>query len=156
VIAVAPIDFADWEGLRTLLREAYAYMAPRIDPPSSLLRMSAADLEAKAREETLILAFDDERLIGCAFAALRDDCVYVGRLAVDAACRRRGVAREIFAAAEALARAHAKRCLELETRIELVENHRTFAALGFAKVAEAAHPGFARPTMIVMRRPLAG
>jgi ribosomal protein S18 acetylase RimI-like enzyme len=78
----------------------------------------------------------------------------VGRLAVEAACRRRGVAREIFAAAESLARAHARPCLELETRVELVENHRTFEALGFAKVGEAAHPGCARPTMIVMRKPV--
>ncbi|MFN7434077.1 MAG: N-acetyltransferase, partial [Betaproteobacteria bacterium] len=43
--------------------------------------------------------------------------------------------------------------LELQTRIELTENHATFAALGFAKVAETAHPGYARPTSITLRRP---
>ena len=38
------------------------------------------------------------------------------------------------------------------TRIELTENHATFAALGFAKVAETAHPGYKRATSITLRR----
>jgi hypothetical protein len=58
-------------------------------------------------------------------------------------------------AAESIARQNGKAYLELETRIELLENHKTFAALGFAKVAENAHPGFNRPTSITMRRPVA-
>jgi predicted GNAT superfamily acetyltransferase len=80
--------------------------------------------------------------------------VYVGKLAVEATIRRRGVARRIMEAAEALARASARPFVELETRIELTENHATFAALGFAKVGESAHPGFDRPTSIRMRKPV--
>lgn len=153
-IVVSPPRFSDWTGLLALLRSAYAYMESRIDPPSSLLRVDAGQLERKAREEVLILAFEDQRLVGCAFACLRDDCVYVGKLAVAAAVRGRGVARKIMQAAEALARANARPFVELETRIELNENHETFAALGFVKVAESAHPGFDRPTSITMRKPV--
>ncbi len=153
-IEIAPAGFTDWEGLHALLLAAYAYMEGRIDPPSSLLRMDARQLEQKAREEVLVLALDDERAVGCAFAQLRDDCVYVGKLAVEAGLRRRGVARGIMAAVEALARANQRASVELETRIELVENQRTFAALGFAKVGETAHPGFDRPTSITMRKPV--
>lgn len=153
-IVVSPPGFSDWTGLLALLRSAYAYMESRIDPPSSLLRMDAAQLEEKAREEVLILAIEDRRVVGCAFACLRDDCVYVGKLAVDGTVRRRGVARRIMQAAETLARAHARPFVELETRIELIENHETFAALGFFKVAESAHPGFDRPTSITMRKPV--
>jgi len=58
-------------------------------------------------------------------------------------------------AAEALAVRSGHAALELNTRIELVENHRTFAALGFIKVAEHAHPGYRRPTFIAMQKPLA-
>lgn len=50
---------------------------------------------------------------------------------------------------------HPKAYLELETRIELLENHATFAALGFVRVTESAHPGFSRPTSITMRKPVA-
>ena len=127
-------------------------MDGRIDPPSSLLRMDARDLQAKAREEVLILAHDGERLVGCAFARLRNDCVYVGKVAVDASMRRRGVARRLLAEAEAIAREHARPFVEIETRVELAENHSTFAALGFAKVGESAHAGFDRPTSITMRK----
>jgi len=153
-IVVSPPRFSDWAGLLALLRSAYAYMDSRIDPPSSLLRMDVAQLEEKTREEELILALEGQRLVGCAFASLRQDCVYVGKLAVDATVRRRGVARRIMEAAETLARVHGRPCVELETRIELIENHETFAALGFSKVAETAHPGFDRPTSITMRKPV--
>jgi len=43
-----------------------------------------------------------------------------------------------------------------ETRIELVENHATFAALGFHIADKTAHPGYDRATSITMTRPLGG
>jgi predicted GNAT superfamily acetyltransferase len=130
-------------------------MDSRIDPPSSLKKMGIEEFKAKAVEETLILAEDDQTIIGCAFAALRDDCVYVGKVAVAQAARGKGVARAMFAAAEALAREHGREFLELQTRVELVENQATFAALGFQKVAESAHAGYDRPTSITMRKRVA-
>ena len=151
-VAKASPAFSDWEGLHALLRASYAFMEGRVDPPSSLLRMDARALQTKAREEVLILAHDGARLVGCAFARLRNDCVYVGKVAVDASTRRRGVARRLLAEAEAIARAHARPFVEIETRVELAENHSTFAALGFAKVGESAHAGFDRPTSITMRK----
>jgi N-acetylglutamate synthase-like GNAT family acetyltransferase len=154
-IVVSPRRFSDWQGLLDLLHASYAYMAARINPPSSLLRMDAAEFERKARDEVMILALQDGLLVGCAFAALRQDCVYVGKLAVAEAVRGRGVARRIMNAAETLARQNARPFVELQTRIELTENHRTFARLGFARVNECAHPGFDRPTSITMRKPVA-
>jgi hypothetical protein len=44
--------------------------------------------------------------------------------------------------------------LELETRIELTENHAAFARMGFIKTAETSHEGFDRTTSIVMRAPV--
>ena len=153
-IVISPPGFSDWAGLHNLLLSAYTYMESRIDPPSSLLRMDAEQLRAKAGGEVLILAYQSERLIGCAFAHKREDCLYVGKLAVDSDLRGRGVARRIMNATENLARESERPFLELETRIELTENHETFAALGFSKVGESAHPGFGRPTSITMRRPV--
>ena len=151
-ISIGPPGFDDWDGLLALLRGAFAYMEPRIDPPSSLNRMGVDDLRSKAREETLIIATQGTELIGCAFAAVRHKCVYVGKVAVAASVRRMGVARELMAAAEGVARENQRQVLELQARIELVENHRTFAALGFEKVAETSHPGYSRPTSITMRK----
>lgn len=154
-VFVAPADFADWAALLALLRESFSYMASRIDPPSSLQKMGIAELRAKASAESLIVAVDETGLVGCAFAAVKADCVYVGKLAVAERARGRGIARKIIGVAESLAGDNDRGFLELRTRIELVENHRTFAALGFEKVAETAHPGYRRPTSITMRKRLA-
>lgn len=154
-ITISPEGFSDWPQLLALLRDAFADMASRIDPPSSLTRMGVEALQAKAAREALIVATQDGQLAGCAFAALRGDCVYIGKVAVARAARGKGVARAMFDAAGQLARRHGRPWLELETRIELTENHATFAALGFAKVAETAHPGYDRPTSITMRKPVA-
>ncbi|NDY92048.1 GNAT family N-acetyltransferase [Ideonella livida] len=152
----APADFADWTGLLALLQASFAYMEGRIDPPSSLHRLDAAALADKARHETLLTATNAQgRLIGCAFADLRPEVVYVGKLAVDAAARGQGVARALCAAADTLARQHGRPHLELQTRVELVENQATFAALGFETVARTAHPGYDRITSLTMRRPVA-
>jgi GNAT superfamily N-acetyltransferase len=153
-ISVAPRDFDDWPGLLALLRQAYASMDGRIDPPSSLDGMTAEDLRARAAHETLILAVGEPGLLGCAFAALRPDCVYIGKLAVASTARGKGIARAMVLEIERLARLQNRPFLELQTRVELTENHRTFAALGFEKVAETAHHGYSRPTSITMRRPV--
>lgn len=154
-IRVFPTGFSDWPQLVDLIRDSFAYMDTRIDPPSSLKKMGIEEFKAKAVEETLIVAEEDRKIVGCAFAALREDCVYVGKVAVAHSARGKGVARAMLAAAEALARRHGRHFLELQTRVELVENHTTFAALGFKKFAESAHPGYNRPTSITMRRQVA-
>lgn len=56
--------------------------------------------------------------------------------------------------AESIARENDRYCLELQTRVELIENHNIFTTLGFEKVAESAHPGYSRPTSIIMRKRL--
>ena len=79
----------------------------------------------------------------------------MGKVAVAPSARGKGVARALFEAAEAMARKHGRGFLELQTRVELVENHATFAVLGFQKVGESAHPGYDRPTSITMRKRVA-
>ena len=59
-----------------------------------------------------------------------------------------------MSAVEVFARASGHVVLELETRVELTENHRTFESLGFNKVAEHAHEGYDHPTYIRMRKSL--
>lgn len=153
-VVARPEGFDDWEGLLALLREAFAYMDGRIDPPSSLHALDPAKLAAKAAAEELILAFLDGRLVGCLFAAPRGDALYLGKIAVKPDLRGRGIARRMFEMAEASARARGFAALELQARIELTENHRTFTALGFQKTCVGSHPGYTRPTDVNFRREL--
>ncbi len=145
----------DWGELHRFLTRNFAFMTGRIDPPSSLNRLTATGLANKAAEETLILCMKGERIVGCGFAKLVGDGLYLGKLAVDPAHRRRGVLRQMLAQADRFARSEGLSHLELETRIELVENHDTFARLGFREVDRTAHPGFNRPTSLAMQRMVA-
>lgn len=146
-------SFADWEALLALILESFAYMHPRIDPPSSTLQLTPASLREKAKVEKAYAAVEDGRLLCCIFCKPEPlDCLYVGKLAVAPAAQGRGVGRRLLEVATAHALAQGLPCLRLETRIELTENHGVFARWGFVRSAEGMHPGFSRTTFIEMRK----
>lgn len=148
-------DFRDWDGLLALILRSFDYMNGRIDPRSSALALTPQSLERKARSEMVFLAYLGERLAGCAFLAEKPDYFYLGKLAVDPEFQGRGVGRALMAAAERFATAAGKPQIELQTRIELLENHQTFERLGFRETERTAHPGYHRPTSLTMRKVLA-
>jgi N-acetylglutamate synthase-like GNAT family acetyltransferase len=151
-VELAPTDFNDWSALLALLQTSFAYMDGRIDPPSSLNEMTEDDLRAKAGREQLVVASEHGQLVGCAYVDVRSTCAYVGKVAVASKARGRGIAKQLLDAAESIARNAGRQVLELQTRVELLENHKAFSALGFERVAETAHPGYSRPTSITMQR----
>lgn len=142
-------DWSDWWAVHALLTDAFAGMHDRIDPPSSLLRM---DTEALSRSGAPLAAVDGSRLIGCLVMTPKAPALYLSKLAVATEARRSGIAAQLINAAAAEARARGLGWLELQTRVELIENHRTFEALGFAEVGRTAHPGYDRSTSITYRR----
>lgn len=146
--------FSDWAELLGLLRESFAFMEGRIDPPSSVLRLTPGSLALKAQEEHLFVARDEGELVGCVFASPRGGSLYMSKLAVRPDRQRCGIGRRLMEAVEKHARERGYPNLELETRIELSENHDTFAAMGFSRVAENAHEGYDRPTFVTMRKSL--
>ncbi|MDJ0631365.1 MAG: GNAT family N-acetyltransferase [Rhodobacter sp.] len=145
---------ADWHALHALLTACFAGMEGRIDPPSSLNRMTAETLRGKARDEVLVQCFWNRDLVGCGFLAPKAGVLYMGKLATAPAHRRKGILRRIMEIAEVLARQRGLCALVLQTRIELVENHAAFAALGFQETGTTAHLGFDRPTSVTMRKAL--
>jgi len=147
-------DFSDWECVRLLILDAFAYMGPRIDPPSSALRLSPESVQAQAESGVLLLAHRAGDLVGCVFAHQKSDALYISKLAVSPTLQRSGIGRQLVEAARGEARLRGLRMLELETRIELTENHAAFARMGFVKTAETSHEGFDRTTSIVMRAPV--
>jgi hypothetical protein len=44
--------------------------------------------------------------------------------------------------------------LELQSRVELVENHAAFTAMGFTQTEATAHAGYGRPTSLTFRKPV--
>jgi GNAT superfamily N-acetyltransferase len=148
----ADASFDHWPSLVRLLQEAFAYQNGRIDPPSSLDAMDTSALAAKSRGEALFLASDGPTLVGCVFAQAQANALFIGKFAVTPKRQGQGVGRLLLRAVELHAQRLEVRALTLNTRIELTENHRAFAAMGFVKTAEHAHPGYSHPTYISMRK----
>ena len=147
---------ADFAGILALIRRSFAYMDGRVDPPSSMHRLTVAAVRQHAAAHEVWFAAEAAAPVACVFLTAKPDCLYLGKLAVDAGRRGRGHARALVDLAERRARAFGLPALELQARIELTENHATFRALGFGKTGETAHAGYRRPTSITMRKPVDG
>ena len=147
---IAPEDLKALEEILVLLHLCFAYMEGRIDPPSSLHALTVSNL-VKQAEKGEVWAVGSPP-IACVFLTEKTDCLYLGKLAVNGAERGNGLARKMVSLAEDRARDMGKPYLELQTRIELVENHAAFAKLGFTRTATGKHPGFDRVTECTMRK----
>ncbi|NTF40378.1 GNAT family N-acetyltransferase [Agrobacterium rhizogenes] len=145
-------SFDRWDELLDLILSSFAYMDGRIDPPSSAHALTVQSLKEKARNEIGYLALDGDQIVGCVFCRAEPESLYIGKLAVLLQAQGRGIGKRLLTFAEAAARKRGLAILRLETRIELVDNHTTFAAWGFRKTAENSHPGFDRTTSIEMRK----
>jgi GNAT superfamily N-acetyltransferase len=117
-----------------------------IDPPSGVLKETAADFAARLTSETCFVVESAGKLIASVFCALDGDALYVGRLAVHPDWRRQGIASRLMAAAKAEARRIGAARMTLGCRIALAGNLALFRRHGFVVVAETCHAGFTSPT----------
>ena len=143
----------DAEAAALLIRAAFAEM--EVDPPPSARRETAATVAAHLRADGGAGWDMAGRLAGVLLWSERPGELYVGRLAVERFARGQGIARGLLACAETEARARGLARLCLGVRVELIANHRLFAACGFREVGRSAHPGYDRPTSIDMEKNLA-
>ncbi|AUX74767.1 MULTISPECIES: GNAT family N-acetyltransferase [Sinorhizobium] len=146
--------FDRYEELLALILKSFASMDGRIDPPSSAHALTVESLRQKSRDEVGFVVANGADLLGCVFLKPEPDCLYIGKLAIDPGHQGKGLGRQLLTAAEETARSLGLPALRLQTRIELTENHATFAAWGFVETGRSAHPGFTRPTSIEMRKML--
>jgi len=147
-------NFEDWQSLLNLLQSAFEYQHARINPPSSLNRLTLDKIAEKSMSEILLLAYRRQELVGCVFLREQPHALYVGKLAVLPDAQGQGVGKKLLVFTQEIARQLAYSQLELQVRIELVENQAVFSAMGFVKSAETSHPGFNRATSITMQKQL--
>lgn len=135
-----------------LIQRVFSEHDGRIDPPSSMHRLALADLEQAARDgEVWVIGTPP---VACVILSERGDALYLSKLSVDPSARGTGLGRRLIDLAERRARVTGCAALELQTRIELTENHVVFRALGFLETGQTAHPGYDRPTSLTMRKTL--
>lgn len=149
--ATAPYD---WQALMRLIQTNFAYMEGRIDPPSSMHRLTASEIARRSETGEIWVIEEERHPVACVFLTPRQGALYIGKLTVATSHRGRGLARLLVETAQARAQALGLRLLELQSRIELVENHAAFASMGFELAGETAHPGFDRPTSLTFRKQL--
>lgn len=133
-----------------LIRHCFAFMDGRIDPPSSMYRLQLTDLNEKAHEGWILVAGYPVK--ACVVATALPHALYLGKMAVHPDLRGAGLARDMVQACEELALQNGLDRLELQVRIELVENQLTFEKLGFHQTEFNSHPGFDRITEITMQK----
>lgn len=133
-----------------MLQGAFSYMDGRIDPPSSIKDVTTEAFARTAAEAELWAIGLPPK--ACVVLRPMRGRLYLGRLAVCHSARGRGLARRLVDLAVERAQQMDLPCIELQSRVELVENHATFSAMGFRMVAETTHPGFDRPTSLTFRR----
>jgi predicted N-acetyltransferase YhbS len=147
--------FLQWDVLLDLIRRSFASMNGIIDPPSSALHLTADSLREKSLQETAFLAHEAGQIVGCIFCKLESPySLYVGKLAVLPEKQGRGIGRALLSEAEGLAVQSGCTTLRLETRIELLGNHRFFRSCGFEIRALKSHAGYSRPTFLDMQKRL--
>jgi ribosomal protein S18 acetylase RimI-like enzyme len=145
------LDPYDWPALLHLIQTEFAFMDGRINPPSSMHALTASTLAAQSRTSEIWATGHPPH--ACIILTPQPQSLYIGKLAVAASHRRQGIARRLIDLAAARAIALGLPMLDLQTRVELVENQAVFTAMGFTEHARTAHPGFTRPTSITYRRP---
>ena len=135
-----------------LIKSSFAFMAGLIDPPSSVERLTLKKLKTMAEVGRVLVI--GKPVIACVVATPLPHALYLGKIAVDPSMRGQGLVRALIEECEALAEDLGKNCLELQVRIELVQNEKMFAKLGFIKVSDDCHLGYDRVTEITMQKPV--
>ncbi len=150
-VAVEEEAFSEWQALLTLLFDAFEYMESRIDPPSSLHLLNKDTIVQKAAEETLLLAREEGKLVGCCFLKDMGEKMYLGKLAVGPKAQQSGIGLALVKAAIDFCRSEGKKVIELQSRVELTEVHDFFRRRGFCQTGTSAHKGYDHPTSITMQ-----
>jgi ribosomal protein S18 acetylase RimI-like enzyme len=144
---------ADCAVLADIIAAAFAEYEGKLIPESAALLETPAKLAAElAAGSRAFVALSGATSVGCVMTSETAGDLYFGRLSVLPTMRGRGVARALVSAVEAEAERRNLAGVRLSVRITLPQNQAFFSALGYKEIGRAAHPGFAEPTFIMMRK----
>ena len=120
------------------------------EPPSGVLKETLEHLTARFAKETFLVALVGGDIVGSVFCARKGDALYLTRMAVVPAWRKRGVGRALMQSAEEEARSSGLKRLTLRVRKTLPANRAYFESFGFTVTGEGQESG--RPPFDAMER----
>lgn len=153
-LSIDPVETTHCAALAALIHRAFAGYRGVLVPDSGAHGETPDTLAAALLRGRAYRAVMDGEPVGCLFTETCPDRIYLGRLAVDPAWRRRGIGQALMAAAEVDARAAGMPRMELGVRLMLHDNIRLFQRAGYVITGQRSHPGFAAPTYHVMEKRL--
>ena len=129
------------------MRAAFEQYRDALDPPSGALATDAAGVRELMELGGILVCESDGRIVASVFHRTHPDHVYLGRLGVLPAFRRRGLAvASLVAAVESFAAANGRRQVRLGVRLALPENRAFFERLGYRQTGLDSHAGSSVPT----------
>jgi ribosomal protein S18 acetylase RimI-like enzyme len=144
--------------LLAVIRRAFGEYRGVLVPESSVFVETPDLIAQKLAGGGGFIALDGEKPVGCLIAEEKAGrgypIGYLGRLAVDPALRRQGLAWRLMLEGERFARDRGLTIAEVQVRIALAGNIALFESLGYRETARRAHPGFTQPTYLVMEKSL--
>ncbi len=143
------------EPLLALIRSAFEEQRGAVDPESSALDLTQAELENMIEGENLAIASVGREMAGSVFFTADGNDLYLHTLAVSPDHRRRGVGRALIDHVVACAHEGGYRRVTLNMRTNLDKNFRMFQRLGFSKFDDGYHRGYNNPTYLKMAKQLA-
>ena len=140
----------DAAAIAAVIAGAFAELA--VNPPPSALRETPGSVARWLASGGAVVAEAEGAIVGVILWEVRKGSLYLGRLAVLKAWRRRGIARMLVREGEAEARRRGIRRVELGVRLALSDNRKLFASCGFRETTRHRHPGFLEDTWVTIER----
>ena len=122
------------------MRQAFAEYAGVLVVPSSAHAETIDDVLAALHQGGAVLAYLDDQVVGSARFRDDDDDLYVGRVSVLPAFRRRGIASALMHFLEGVAAERGRRAVRIQVRDSLPSNVGLYQAIGFDVVSIDDHP----------------
>jgi len=123
-----------------------------LDPPSGASRETAESVRRDLEAAGGALAWLDSRPVGCLRFVIEADHLHVRRVAVTPELQGLGIGRALMAWAEAQAIDRRLSRVTVGVRLSLPGNLGFYRRLGYEVIAEHAHPGYDRPTWVLMQK----
>ena len=154
MITIAEGAKEDCADVLALMMAAFEPYREWLEPESGVFGETAVSLQIKLEKETLLLAHDQNKIVGCLFYKPLDTGLYFGRLSVLPAQQGRGIARQLITEVENVARSQDADFVMLYVRIVLQANIRFFTSLGYEITGTGTHDGYQEPTYYKLKKNL--
>ena len=132
-------DIDDAEAVYAVVQAGFGEYRDALPVPVSALDETMEDVRREISGGHVLLATEDGEAVGTVRYELRPDHLYVGRLAVSPAYRRRGVGAALMTYIEKLAPTLGHTRIRLATRQSMPSNLLFYEQLGYKVIQRLAH-----------------